>query len=377
VIGLIFLKLKMFPQAKIYFKRFDWILFISVLALSSVGLISLRSTAQLSGDFSSFEKQLLFLIIGVLFLFAFSLIDIKAFKESSLFIIILYFVFSLLLFLLFFFGVEKGGAGRWFQVGDFLFQPSEFMKFVFVLFFAKFFSERHIELYLPRHIIISMIYMGFPAILVFMQPDFGSAIILVSIWLGILLISGIKRKHIAIIFISGFILFFILWNFFLEDFQKNRVFSFLNPNMDLSGINYQANQALITVGSGGFWGKGFGQGTQVQYGFLPGGKTDFIFAAICEDFGVFGGSILIIFYIVLFWRLTSIILKIHEDNFSKLFISGVLVLISIQSFINLAMNLNLLPITGIPLPFVSYGGSNLIALLMLIGLVESIRVYQR
>jgi len=221
-----------------------------------------------------------------------------------------------------------------------------------------------------------MVYASLPAILVFLQPDFGSAIILISIWLGSLLISGIKRKHIIIIFVLGIILFLILWNFFLKDFQKNRIISFLNPTIDSSGINYQANQALIAIGSGGILGKGFGKGTQVQYGFLPGGQTDFIFAAICEDFGILSGCILILLYIILFWRLINISFKIQNDNFSKLLIAGALISISVQSFINIGMNLNLLPITGIPLPFVSYGGSSLIVSLMLIGIVESIKVHQ-
>lgn len=365
-----------------YLKKFDWIILGSAILLSIYGLIVLYSLALSSGDFSNFQKQITFLIIGIILAISISFVDIKALRESSLFVLILYFLSLLLLVGIFFLGTEIRGSRSWYAFGPFTFEPVEFVKIIFIIFFAKFFSQRHVEMYQTRHIVLSFIYAFLPTALVFLQPDFGSAIILLSIWLLMMLVSGIKRKHLLIIIGVAIFCFLIAWNFIFTEEQKERFTTFIEPYinpageyLDPQGTGYHIQQAIIAIGSGGFFGKGiFEPYTQAKLGFLPEAQTDFIFAAFTEIFGLLGILILFFLFGLLFWRGIKMAREVN-NNFSRLLISGFLILVGVETFINIGMNVGLLPISGLPLPFLSYGGSSLLSLFIGIGIIESVRTH--
>lgn len=358
-----------------FFKKMDLPLLIFAVLLVILGLIFLYSFSLSSQDFSNFQKQVLFLIIGIFLAISISLIDIKALKKSPLFVFILYFFCVLLLAGLFFFGTEVRGANSWYFLGNISFEPVEITKIVFILLFAKYFSQRHVEMYQARHIILGAVYAFIPASLVFFQPDFGSAMILLFIWLFTMLVSGIKRKHLITIIGIAIFCFSIVWNFLFTIEQKERFTAFLNPYIDPGGSSYHILQSIIAVGSGGFFGKGFSEPfTQAKLGFLPESCTDFVFAASTEMFGLFGVFILFLLFGLFFWRLFKIA-KNSKDNFSRLLVSGFIILVGVEVFINIAMNIGILPITGISLPFLSYGGSGLLSLFIGIGIIESIKVH--
>jgi len=360
------------------FKKFDWWLFSFAFSLSLIGVFSLFFLEK-DFSFSLFPKQLFFLFLGGVLAILFSFVDVEALKESSLFVFSLYFFGVLLLLGVFLFAPTIRGTRSWYVISGITFEPVEIVKIIFILFFAKYFSQRHVELYQAKHVILSAIYALLPVALVFFQPDFGSAMILLLLWLSLMLISGIKRKHLLIL-IGVFILaFFILWQFMLTEEQKSRFITFLEPYinpkgeyLDPQGTGYHILQSTIAIGSGKIFGKGpFEWKTQAKLGFLPEAKTDFIFASFCEMFGLLGVTFLFLLFFLLFWRLFKI-LKKTKNNFSRLLVCGVIILIGSETFINIGMNLGLLPITGLPLPFLSYGGSSLISLFLAIGMVESI-----
>jgi rod shape determining protein RodA len=226
-------------------------------------------------------------------------------------------------------------------------------------------------MYKIRHIFLSGLYIAIPSFITFFQPDLGSSIILVFLWVGILVLSGIKIKHFLILVLIGSLLLVVGWSFLLKDYQKSRIIGFLEPAADIQGSGWNLEQAKIAIGSGGIWGAGIGSGSQTRYGFLPEAKTDFIFAAIAEEMGFVGVSILFLLFFILVWRILRIIFQ-STDNFSRIICSGFLIMVISQVFINIGMNQGLLPIVGIPLPLVSYGGSSLIFTFIGLGLIQSI-----
>ncbi len=215
-----------------------------------------------------------------------------------------------------------------------------------------------------------------PATLIIFQPDFGSALIIILIWIGMLVILGIKRSHLAFFLSSGIGLFVLSWLLFFKDYQKERILTFINPQLDPLGSGYHITQSIIAIGSGGFYGKGLGQGSQSQLLFLPEAQTDFIFAAIGEELGFIGIIFLIILFGILFQRLL-VIFQEANDNFGKMLALGIIIMLISEITINIGMNMGLVPITGIPLPLVSYGGSSLIATLASIGILQSIKIRSR
>jgi len=343
-----------------------------VLALVSFGLISLYS---LGGDngFVNFQKQILWLVIGFFVMLLVSTFDYRALKNHSMPIMFLYIVSLGLLLGLLFWGVSVRGVESWYHIGPITLEPVEFVKIVMIILLAKYFSMRHIEMYDVRHIVISGIYILLPGLLVFLQPDIGSLMILVSLWLGIIIISGIKIRHLASLMLVGVVALFVLWSFAFADYQKDRLISFVNPEFDPMGAGYNVTQSIIAVGSGGVFGKGVGEGTQTQLGFLPEAHTDFIYAAIAEEFGLMGILLLLVCFALIFRQIMWISMK-ATNNFARLVASGFSILIFSQVFISVGMTLGLFPITGIPLPFVSYGGSSLVSLFVMLGLIQSIKI---
>jgi len=353
-------------------KNLDWVLIASSFLLIGFGLLSIYSSSLGKNDFSNFKKQVVFFIIGIILMFFFIFFDWRTFRENSSLILILYFICLVALVGLFFFAPSIRGVKTWYKIGTFSFDPIEFTKIVLIILLAKYFSMRHVEMYRIRHILFSGFFVFLPATLVFFQPNLGSVLILISIWLGLLIISGIQLRHFLILLLCAFLVLVLSWNFLLKDYQKARVISFISPQIEPLGINWNQNQAKIAIGSGKIFGQGIGSGSQTQYGFLPESQTDFIFAAISEETGLLGVSFLLLLFLILIWRIFKIALS-SQTNFPRLFSVGLAILFISQIFIHIGMNLGLLPIIGISLPLVSYGGNGLISLLMGIGILENIK----
>ncbi len=352
-------------------KRLDWILIISVVLLVCLGLLFIYSSSVGRGDFLNFKKQLIFSIIGFFLMFFFCFFDWRIFRENRSLILVLYLFCLISLIGIFFFAPEIRGVQRWYKFGSVSFDPVELTKIVLIILLAKYFSMRHVEMYRIRHILLSGFYVFLPSALAFFQPDFGSIIILAALWTGILVVSGIKLRHFLILLLCGFLLFSLSWVFLMKDYQKERIVSFLLP-ADPLAAGWSQNQSKIAIGSGGIFGQGLFKGSQTQYGFLPEPQTDFIFSVVAEESGLIGVSILLLLFLVLIWRIFRIAAN-SKSNFPRLFNIGLIVVLISQIFINIGMNLGLLPIIGISLPLLSYGGSSLIMTLIAFGIVQNIK----
>ena len=363
----------------LHLKKLDWVLIACVVMLVVFGLTSLYSSSLSDGDFSNLHKQIIFLGIGIFLMLVFSFFDTRVLQNNPYLISILYFLCLVALAGLFFFAPEIRGVKSWYKLGPVSLDPIEPMKIVLILMLAKYFSMRHTEMYKIRHIFISGIYFLIPAVLIAIQPDLGSAMILCLIWLGILIVSGIKLRHSLILCLAGLLIFGLIWSFSMEPYQKQRISSFVSTqitqsNVDLLGASWNKSQSEIAIGSGAIFGAGIGHGSQTQYGFLPEPKTDFIFAAIAEEFGLVGVLTLFSLFCFLILRIfkTSML---YTNNFSRLFGFGFGIFLIAHISINIGMNLGLLPIIGVPLPFVSYGGSHLIMAFVGLGILQSIKIY--
>jgi len=354
-----------------HLRKLDWWLIISAVLITGFGLASIYSTSLPKDNFLNFEKQVVFFVTGVALMILISFFDYRGLRNNSYLILALYFICLLLLAGLFFFAPEIRGTRGWYKLGFFSFDPIEPTKLVLIILLAKYFSMRHIEMYKFRHIVFSGIYVFFPCLLIFLKPDLGGVIILVAMWLGILFISGIKIKHFLILFLCFLLIIGLAWSFLLKDYQKDRVLSFVFPYNPLGG-SWSQTQSKIAIGSGMIFGQGIGKGSQVQYGFLPEPHTDFIFSVIAEEWGFLGISIFFLLYINLIWRTLKIAIE-SETNFPRLFASGFAIVLISQFLINVGMNLSMLPVVGIYLPLVSYGGSGLIGTFIGLGILQSIK----
>lgn len=355
-----------------HIKKLDWILITAPLFLTGLGILSLYSHSISRGNFSDFYKQVMFLGIGLFLMFLISFFDWRLLKNDSFMLIFFYGMGVIALIGLFIFAPEIRGTKGWYKIGGFSFDPIEYIKLIMVLFIAKYFSKRHVDMYRIRHIILSGIYFIIPIFFIFLQPNLGSASVLIVLWVVILLISGIKIRHFLGLVVLGIVIFSLAWSFLLHDYQKNRIISFLEPQLDPLGIGWSQFQAKIAIGNGGIWGQGIGKGTQTQFMFLSEPHTDFIFGAIAEEFGFVGILCLFIGFLVLIWRILRLG-AVSESNFPRLFAVGLATIIIFEFFVNVGMNLGIFPIVGLPLPMVSYGGSGLIFMYIGLGILQSIR----
>lgn len=362
------------------FKNIDWILLLSVFLICLAGLFTMNSFQGESVSHARlFGRQIVWICAAFFVLLMGSNMDWSFLKNTK--IIVGLFAFSVgLLSLLFVLGSVFKGAKSWFNLGILSFQPVDLVKLVVILILAKYFSRRHIEIANIRHIMVSGFYVFVIFALVFLQPDFGSAIIIFFVWLGMVLVSGISKKHLLLVFMIGLLIFGGLWLFVFKPYQKDRIRNFVNPLTDIHGSGYNAYQSKIAVGSGEFLGKGIGYGTQSKLLFLPEYETDFIFAAFAEEWGFVGVILLFTLYGIVFWRMLSIASR-GTSNFEMLFGVGLTILFLVHSVIHIGMNIGLLPVTGNTLPFMSYGGSHLLAeflgLGMLMGMKSSSRVVHK
>ena len=353
-------------------KNIDWLLVFFLLPILGAGLITMSSFTT---DSHFFIRQSLWIIVSLTIFFIFSQIDFRFLRRSDV-IVTLFLVFSGLLVVLFGLGHVAKGAQSWFSLGGFSFQPSDMMKLVLILILSKYFSRRHVEIAHPKHIIISGIYMLIPFVLVLIQPDFGSALIIFAIWFGMALVAGISKKHLLLIFALSGIMFIFLWSFVFKPYQKARILTFIHPLADIHKTGYNAYQSAIAVGSGQIIGKGVGYGTQSRLSFLPEYQTDFIFAAFTEEWGFIGAVLILVLYALVIWRILATATT-GSSNFEILFGSGVAIFLMAHIFINIGMNITLMPVTGITLPFMSYGGSHLLMEFSALGILMGMRRYGR
>ncbi len=355
--------------------RIDWLLVFFILPIVFAGLVTMKSFAPLEDAGEFFNKQIIWILVGFSVFFVFSFIDFRFLKRTDVLVFIFLFN-SLILLALFVLGNVSHGAKSWFSFGLFSFQPVDMMKLVLVIILAKYFSRRHVEIGDIKHIFISGFYAFIPFILVLFQPDFGSAMIIFFIWLGMVLISGISKKHLFAVFATGLVVFASFWFLVFAPYQKARIANFIHPLTDIHGTGYNAFQSTIAVGSGEIAGKGLGFGTQSRLKFLPQPQADFIFAAYSEEWGFIGSILILLLYAVIIWRiLYSATLGAY--NFEILFSAGIAIFFMSHILINIGMNLGLMPVTGIPLPFMSYGGSHLLFEFAGLGILMSMRKYAR
>lgn len=354
------------------FSGFDWLLFGSVLVLTFFGLVTMYT---FEGDNSFFNKQLINIGISVAVMFVALVPDYRFLRVGNT-TFIAYILTFLLLVLVMFIGEVTLGARSRFDLGLFSLQPSDPAKLVLIAVLAKYFSKRHELIGDFRHIIISGFYAFLLFAIVFIQPDFGSAIILFFIWFGMILVAGIRLRHLAMVFLLGAITFGGMWQFVFLEYQKERIATFLDPLADIQGAGYNAYQSTIAVGSGEIFGKGVGYGTQSKLQFLPEYETDFIFAAFAEEWGLVGVVMLFTFFGIVIWRLLRHAV-LGASNFERLFATGVAILITSHFFVHIGMNIGLLPVTGTTVPFLSYGGSHLMTEFLGIGIVLAMSRYTK
>ncbi len=347
------------------FSSIDWLLIISVGILLIFSLITLFSI-----NMQLFRSQLIFLIISVIVFLIFTQLNYSILRYYSLQIYIASIIILILVLIL---GTESRGSVRWFEFLGFRIQFSEILKPFLALSFASYLTG--LKNYSFRFFMISLILLAGVAFLIFLQPDLGNSLIYVFVALGILIIYGFPFRW----FLGGFVLWLATLPFFwliLHDYQKQRLLTFLNPARDPLGTSYNTIQAVIAIGSGMILGRGLGQGTQAELRFLPELHTDFIFATISEELGFIGSIIIIFTFAFIFYRI-YIIIKNAEDKFSKIFSISVFLIIFVHFFINIGMNIGILPIVGVTLPFVSYGGSSLLSNFILLGLLFAVNRKKR
>lgn len=345
-------------------RDYDLQLFGSAAVLIGAGLLVLASS-----DLGLFYKQIMWLLFGGLAFWGISFVNVRSLLRYRWIILGIYFVTLILLAITTFFSPVVAGTHSWLVLGPVHIQPSEFMKFALILLFAKFFALRHITIARWSTIVVSTIYAAVPGVLTLLQPDLGTALVIFGIWFGYLLVSEMPLKRLALFAVVFAFVGLIGWYNVLEPYQKERIKALFDPTYDPLGVNYNVIQSKIALGSGGMFGKGFGQGTQVQLEFLPEAQTDFVFAAFVEEWGLVGGCAVVLAFLVFVFR----VLK-HgmwtQDNIIKFISLGTATMLIIHFTLNLGSVLGLLPVIGVSLPLMSYGGSNLLTVAALVGIIH-------
>jgi rod shape determining protein RodA len=347
--------------------KIDWYICIPAIMLAAFALFTLASFGEVQ---TRFIKQSVWVGIGVIVFFFMHKFDLSYLRERKLTLIVYGFAIAALV-ILFVSGHVAKGAQSWIRLGFLSIQPTDPAKVALILLLAKYFSKRHMEISAFKHIFVSGVYAGILCILVLLQPDFGSAVTVFTIWAGMIFVSGISKKHITILVVAVVLSIVGAWNFAFKEYQKQRIINFIHPLADIRGSGYNQYQAVIAVGSGQLWGKGVGYGTQSKLKFLPEYQTDFIFAAFAEEWGFVGVMIVLGLCATMLLRMLYIARR-ASSNFDVLFITGVVVFFGVHMCINIGMNLGVMPVTGIPLPFMSYGGSHILVEFVALGIVSAI-----
>lgn len=351
-------------------KNFDWFLLGTVLLLASCGIVMVYSATYWMGS-SQYLRQMGWLGIGIVAMFVVVLIDYHTWSRFALFF---YCVSLASLCLLFLFGYSGPGVSRWFRLGPVSVQPSEVAKVATLLLLARYLSSKDDRSSRPSDLIIPLAIVGLPALLILKQPDLGTATVFVALFLVLLYLAGTKPRHLLSLMGLGFLGAPLVWRA-LAGYQRARLAAFINPDADPLGVGYHLAQSKIAIGSGGFLGKGWLAGIQTRLDFLPGHYTDFIFPVLGEGWGFLGACLLLVLYFLLIMRGIKITLQ-AKDMLGSLLAMGATAIIGFHIVVNLAMTMGLVPVTGLPLPFLSYGGSHLFAIMILIGILLNVKMRQ-
>jgi rod shape determining protein RodA len=361
---------------RIFWKRFDWLLFAMALGLSAFGVVMIASALSGNEVLADWPwRQASFLGLGLILLFLAAAFDYRLLAPIA---IPLYLFVLAALGVIYLFGTVAGGAQRWLALGDYLLQPSELAKLGVIIALAHFLSAREARGRLGSILtpIVAVLLVVPAAALIYLQPNLSTALSLVAIAGVMLIMAGMPLRHILLLSALTAGAAVAAWRFVLHDYMKGRILAFLNPSLVAAADRYNIEQAMISIGSGGWLGQGLFRGSQNQLHFLRVRHTDFIFSVTAEELGFVGATALILLFTLLLWRLVYIA-GISRDSFGRLIVIGVTAMILFQVVVNIGMNLNLLPATGVPLPFVSYGGSSLWTMLIGIGLAESVAMRYR
>jgi len=343
----------------------EWLYIIAVVGLSTAGLLVFYSLSIESSLVDLF-KQLGMVVLGWLLFFWSSRTDYRFLKSVGN---ILYGLLLILLFLVIILGEVKYGARRWIDLGLFSFQPSEIGKILFAVFLAKFMSSRG-EQFGWRDLLISIWWLALPFLLVVWQPDLGTALVFVVIWGVMIYVSPLSRRYIGVMITLVLLALPLIW-FGMHDYQRNRILTFIEPSRDPYGAGYNVLQSQIAVGSGGWWGQGLGRGWQSQLHFLPVAYSDFAFAVLAEEFGFVGSVVVLICFAYVVWYVWRVGFQ-ATDQFGFYLAVGLGAMFLFQFIVNIAMNIGIMPVTGIPLPLISSGGTSILTYFYLLGLVYSI-----
>lgn len=354
------------------FRYFDLYIFGSSTLLLVLGLLMIWSTT-LNSPTNLFLRQLVYAVLGFVVLFALSFFDYRKFKKTTG---ALYILTILALLAVWFLGHSAQGSTRWIDLGIFRLQPAEFAKLVMVVIVAKFLDLTRESLKSFRYVVLSAVYVSIPAVLILIEPDLGSSLVIFFTWMSMLMVSKMNKKHLALLLLIGIVLSSFAWFFILRDYQKNRIYTFVDPAKDPRGAGYNVAQSIIAVGSGSLTGRGVGRGLQSQLKFLPERQTDFIFASTAEELGLLGSAFILSMFGIIFFRLINAA-RSARDNFGMYLTVGIFFMLLFQVLINVGMNVGLLPVTGIPLPLLSYGGSSLLTTMAALGLVQSVVARQK
>lgn len=361
--------------------RLDWLLLLAVGAITTFGLwiVDVATRDDVAGDPNSFSfRQLIFVCVGVALMAVAMAVDIERFSSRpwTLWGALVGAVTVVLVI-----GVAAKGARRWIDLGIFQFQPSEIGKVALIVLLAGLITERRSEVGTVRFSLLALGVTAVPAFIIFIQPDLGSSLVFVAILCGMLYFAGVPWKHYAVgagaLFGAAILVLAILPAMglpVLKDYQVDRLRSFIDASNDPSETGYQANQSRIAIGHGGPTGTGVDDATQVGNSVLPEHHTDFIFASVAEIYGFIGATLLILLFGIVLWRAIRIVTKASSQH-DQLIAGGILTMLAFQVFVNIGMNVTLLPITGIPLPFMSYGGSHTLTNLIAVGIL--LRIHRR
>lgn len=356
-------------------QRFDWILILATFVLFAFGLSAIYSVELSRGgsEFLFVRKHLIAFGIGFVLMLAAA--------NSNHFLLrsygrVLYIVGVLMMIGVLIFGTELNGTTGWFIFFGLSFQPVEFMKLALAVQLARYFGEHARRRFGWREILGSGLLTAIPTVLTVLQPDIGSAVLLVGIWVIVMFFAGLRMRHAFVLIIIGILISIFAWGFLLKDYQRERLQVFINPSLDPLESGYNITQAKIAIGSGEIFGRGLGFGSQSQLKFLPESQTDFIFAVIAEELGFLGVSMTLAAFVILLWRI--IMISFHaRDNFTSFLSIAIFASIFVQMIVNIGVNLAIFPTTGVALPLMSYGGTSLIMTFLMIGILESIAARTR
>lgn len=351
-------------------RSYDWLLIAVVFVLTSIGLAAIYSVDLSRGGSDSLiyvPKQMTAIVFGFFLLFFAGSVHVSFYQAT---VRMWYFLAVFLLLAVLFLGHTINSTTGWFRFGPVSFQPAEFAKVALIVSLGAVIASVGRRFDRIQYLILTVLVVALPVMLIAIQPDFGSALVLLGIWFGLLTVTVIKKRYLVILVGMAAIFGLMGWFFFFKPYQKERILTFIDPSRDPLNTGYNVSQSIIAIGAGNVFGRGLGFGSQSQLRFLPEAQTDFIFSVIGEEMGFVGTLLLLSLYLLLLWRLLAIAYT-SGDDFSAYTLIGMAWFFFIQLCFNIGSAIGLMPVTGVTLPFVSYGGSSLVINCLLIGIAES------